>query len=66
MGKEMTIVECAKLAKDRGMTYGQMQSKLTNLGLSWEEYKRLDYKESTFVTHVKEECRRIRSERGEE
>lgn len=63
--KEMTLAECAKLAKDNGMTYGQMQAKLFSQGLSWLSCNRMNDVESPFVRHVKEECRRIRREREE-
>lgn len=64
--KKFSLVECAKLAKKHGMTYGQMQEMLTCKGLSWESYERIYDVESPFVRHVKEECRRIRRERGED
>jgi len=64
--KEMTLTECAKLAKDNGMTYGQMQAKLFSQGLSWSSCNRMYDIESSFVRQIKEECRRIRRERGED
>ena len=61
----LSLVECAKIAKEHGMTYGKMQEKLYCMGLKWEQYKRMtdDY-ESPFVKRVKEECRKIREEKA--
>ena len=64
--KRLTLVECAVVAKKHKMTYGQMQGLLLCKGLTWESHERIYDVESPFVRHVKEECRRIRRERGED